>query len=368
MRRFCAIFLIGFSVVFPEGADSEFQRFGLVPVAGYAEETGWQFGAMGMIFFHPIGPRDPGSQLDVMAMATTRGQKRIVLDPTMAFWKGRLRAELELQRLIWPAYYWGGGNSPTDSSLRYDMDTWRAELDLQMNLSWLQFGPAWLRERVAPGVLLDLESNRTSFSEPDSLSLATHATDFPTKPDHQAGWRSGLGWSLQWDSRDHDNWPRSGMLVRAQQLFYAKVIGSSWNFSDLQGDFRLFLPTPLQGAWGMAAFWEGVQGTVPFDRLPAPDGTYHLRGLEKGRFRDRQQLVLQGEWRVPLFWRFSAAAFAEAGKVGPWFSRLMSNDLHTAFGAGGRFTLNQHRKLNVRGDLAWVDGGIGMSVYYREAF
>ena len=68
--------------------DSAFQRFGGVPVLAYTGETGWQLGALGMLFLRPIGPDDPGSQVDVAAVWTTESQYRFVLNPTLAFREG----------------------------------------------------------------------------------------------------------------------------------------------------------------------------------------------------------------------------------------------------------------------------------------
>lgn len=349
--------------------DTSFQRFGGVPVIAFSEETGWQLGALGMVFFRSIGPRDPGSQTDVAAIWTTKNQKRFVLNPTIALMKGDARLDIEFQYKDWPGYYWAGGNTPSDSALPYDMNMYWVQGNILFSLIELSSLPTPVRNHLELGVELDYEKNSAQFRSPDSASLANHPEAFPASaPSNVGGMRGGLGWSMQWDERDHDNWPRNGVMIWARQLFFNKAIGSDWNFIDTKLDVRGFLPTPLEGAWCMAGYWEGVKGDAPFDRMAMPDGTYHLRGLEKGRLRDRQQMIYQGEWRVPLFWRFSAAAFGEAGKVGPYFGKLWENNYHYAFGVGGRFTMNTQRKLNIRGDLAWVDGGIGMTIYYREAF
>lgn len=339
--------------------DSAFQRFGGVPVLAYTGETGWQLGALGMLFLRPVGPDDPGSQVDVAAIWTTERQYRFVLNPTLAFREGAIRWESEYQFKHWPGKYWEGGNEPTDSALAYDMDLW-----------WMNGSVLWLAGgRTRVGVEYDLERNDATFHEPDSADLAAHPDAYPRSvPENVGGDRVGLGWSLEWDGRDHDNWPRHGAYARFRQVRYDGIWGSDWNFTDNSLDLRGFVPTPLGGAGAFGVWWEGVWGEVPFDRLAIPDGTYRMRGMKKGRLSDRQQLVLQGEWRVPLFWRFGAAVFAEAGKVGEDAGALLEGEFRHVFGMGGRFTLNRSRRLNVRGDLSWVDDGIGMTVYYKEAF
>ncbi len=352
-------------------ADTNFQRFGGVPVVAFSEETGLQYGFLGLVFFRSIGPKDPGSQLDVAAIGTTEHQQRFVFSPTVALLNGDARLELELQYKNWPGKYWSGGNSPSDSALSYDMSMWLAEGNLVYDLDGVSFLSKALQKNLKVGLEFAYENNTTKFLLPDSASYANDPASFPVAPPpvaRQGGLRNGLGWALQWDARDHDNWPRSGTFAWVRQVFFNKAIGSDHDFINTKVDLRGFVPTPLEGAFGMAAYFEGLMGKAPFDRLAMPDGTYRLRGLEKGRLRDRQQVVLQGEWRVPLFWRFQAAAFGEAGKVGPYFAQLMRNDFHYAAGVGGRFALNTKRRVNVRGDLSWVDGGIGMTIYFKEAF
>lgn len=329
--------------------DTSFQRFGGVPALAYTEETGWQIGALGLVFFRPTGPRDPGSQLDVAVIYTTRNQKRFVISPEINFLGGALKWEPTLQYKDWPGSYWLGGNEPENSAYSYDMTLWQFSGELTASPEVIP--------SLSLGLEYDLEKNETDF-EDSVLNTGVR----------RGGDRLGLGWILGWDTRDHDNWPQRGFFLEGRQLIFREEWGSDHNFQVMKLDARTYFPTPLAGAWGMAAYWEGVRGEVPFDRMAMPDGVYRLRGLEKGRLQDKQQLVFQGEWRVPLAWRFSAAAFAEAGKVGPYASELMRNDFHYAFGAGGRIALNPKRKVNVRADLAWVDGGIGMTVYYKEAF
>jgi len=371
MKRPLLLLILGFlGLAFSEEVpDTNFQRFGGVPAVAYAEETGWQLGALGLVFFRPTGPRDPGSQLDIAAIFTTKNQKRFVFSPDIALWGGLVFYESSWQYFDWPGKYWSGGNTPTDSALTYNMHMWMASGNFKIPLQPLAELPQVLRDHVEGGLEYDLENNHAHMNIPDSAKIAADPQSYPQSgPTRMGGNRVGLGYGLIWDSRDHDNWPRSGSFAWFRQRIYRKEIGSAWNFYDTRIDLRKFVPTPLKGAWCMSSFWESLGGDVPFDRLAMPDGTYHMRGLEKGRLRDQQQWVLQGEWRVPLFWRFSAASFAEAGKVGPYFSELMRNDFHYAYGIGGRMALNPKRKVNIRGDLSWVDGGIGMTIYFKEAF
>lgn len=145
-------------------------------------------------------------------------------------------------------------------------------------------------------------------------------------------------------------------------------MGGDWRFSDTKLDLRTYLPAPMGGTWAFASFWEALEGTVPFDRLAAPDGTMRMRGLERGRLRDRQQWDLQGEARFPLARRFAVVGFVDAAKVGSDPDELWEEDFHCALGLGGRYSLNPDRGVNLRVDLAWVDNGVGATISFKEAF
>lgn len=329
---------------------TQFQRFSGIPVLAYSAETGAQFGAMGMLYLKPFSANDPGGQIDLALIGTTNKQKRAVF--TTQYWanNGNWRLEHELEYRDWPASYWQGGNSPLDSVQNYRMNSLCFYTEALRKVNIWRFG-----------ALTDLEFNKTRFNE---SSLET--------PTNKGGKRMGVGYIAQIDTRNNENWPEKGVLIGYQQTLFLKALGGDWNYSAQKLDLRAFLSGPTlffdKSAFAFASLWEGVLGRAPFDRLSTPNGTHHLRGLEKGRLSDRQFWVLQSEWRVPLFWRFSGVSFVEAGKVGPHFGELLQNPFHYAFGVGGRLALNQSRKVHVRGDLTWVDKGIGLTVYYKEAF
>src|SRR5262245_51420379 len=76
---------------------------------------------------------------------------------------------------------------------------------------------------------------------------------------------------------------------------------------------------------------------VPFYLLPSLGGGNSLRGFSSWRFRGRNSLLLQGEWRIIANRGFETAFFYDAGKVADRASDLDFNDLITDYGFGARF-------------------------------
>jgi len=83
--------------------------------------------------------------------------------------------------------------------------------------------------------------------------------------------------------------------------------------------------------------WGKSDQEVPFYLLPSLGGHSSLRGYPSWRFRGRNSLLLQGEWRFIANRGFETAVFYDAGKVAERTSDLDLKDLHTDYGFGARF-------------------------------
>jgi surface antigen Omp85-like protein len=76
---------------------------------------------------------------------------------------------------------------------------------------------------------------------------------------------------------------------------------------------------------------------IPFFMLPALGGGSNLRGYSSWRFRDRNSLLLQAEWRIMANRFLDTAVFYDAGKVSSHTSDLDLKHLKSDFGFGVRF-------------------------------
>ena len=76
---------------------------------------------------------------------------------------------------------------------------------------------------------------------------------------------------------------------------------------------------------------------VPFFMLPALGGGSTLRGFASWRFRDRNSMLLQGEWRVLANRFLDMAVFYDAGKVMDVPKDISWTGLKSDYGLGFRF-------------------------------
>ena len=75
----------------------------------------------------------------------------------------------------------------------------------------------------------------------------------------------------------------------------------------------------------------------PFYLLPTLGGSRSLRGYEDYRFRDRNLLLLNAEYRWRVFGALDGAIFYDGGKVEPRFRDLDITHLKSSYGLGFRF-------------------------------
>lgn len=338
-----------------EPADSvHFQRFAALPVLGYAEETKLKYGAMLLFFTKPNAPGENATSFDFAVMGTTKGQLEVDVSPDLYLLNGLIHSDISFVYWNWRAKYYGVGNSPDDDIYtRYDMDLFKLSVPVDVSIF-----PTRLANALRMGPYFYFEKNTASFSHGDVSS-----------PERTGGIRSGIGYQLTLDLRDNVNWPINGIFGQIRQVFYSKAFGGDYNFFMQSFDLRTYSYLFWGTSVALGAIYEVEKGDAPFDMLPTLDGIKRFRGVERGKFLDKQSISTQVEFRKHLFWRLAGTIFFEAGKVGPYFSQLARNRWHYAPGFGGRLLLNKAEKTYVRGDLSLVDGkNLGMTIYIREAF
>ena len=96
-----------------------------------------------------------------------------------------------------------------------------------------------------------------------------------------------------------------------------------------------------------------------------------MRGYYTGRFRDRNFVAAQAEYRwlpFPFSKRFGGVLFASAGTVSPNTSMLAREQWHPAIGAGLRFMVFPKKDIFIRADFALTPEGNGLYIYTGEAF
>lgn len=328
-------------------------RTTILPFAAYSAETSLQMGGL-VVFIKPGEKEQRSSAFDIAAFYTLNQQSRLILSPN--FWFG---PHWNLQGGItwedWPAHFYGIG----PGSLETDQSTYETKgVTLEMTLT------RWWNQRFFAGIKEQWDYRRL---HTDSTFWLIPGTT-PDSKVFQSGGALQLGPVLGIDTRDNENWPTRGYLAELRLLGAHKSMPGNYSFTNTQLHLSGFFSLWKDLIWAGKAGGEFLSGTAPFYLLPSPDGVKEIRGIEKGRFRDQHFIWGQSEFRLPLFWRFSGTLFQEIGQVAPALSEFGHSEIVYSIGAGLRMALDAKEKLHGRGDLSWTDGGLGLTIYLREAF
>ena len=104
--------------------------------------------------------------------------------------------------------------------------------------------------------------------------------------------------------------------------------------------------------------WLKGDQEIPYFMLPSLGGGSNLRGYSSWRFRDRNSLLLQGEWRIMVNRYLDTVFFADAGKVERLTADLNLDGLKHDFGFGARFHTPLVTPLRI--DLAKSPEGLAL--------
>ena len=147
------------------------------------------------------------------------------------------------------------------------------------------------------------------------------------------------------DTRNYPSRPTSGGDYRFTFTTFTDRDSGRYSFRRIEGEASRFIPI-LHENWVIALRGRVVSsdtadgGVVPFYLLPTLGGSRSLRGYADYRFRDRNLLLLNAEYRWRVFGALDGALFYDAGKVAPRFEDLTLTQLKSSYGLGFRFHSN----------------------------
>lgn len=332
----------------PAEAKEEESEDGLdwVPIVAFLPETGFLLGGYGVYHFRFAGQpaSEPASTVPLLVAVTSKKELGVELSPEFflpgkAYW---LTGDFT-GRLVPDNSFFGLGNDTRTA----DEETYRA-LAFGADTEWrrLVVGGLYL------GVLQTLQWRAVEKVDPDGLLAMIDP------PGIGGGWTSGLGPQLAYDTRDNTHAPRRGSFAVLSLPIFGPSTGSEWAFTRITLDVRHFLSLSGPHVLAFHLLFDAVLGTAPFDRLPEIASSNAMRGYLRGRFRDRQALSFEVEYRFPIFWRFGGVVFAGVGQVASSATDMRIERFHVAGGVGIRFTLVPEERLNLRLDVAAAPDGV----------
>jgi outer membrane protein assembly factor BamA len=323
-----------------------------LPILFYTPETGFAGGAA-VLYLYRNSQSDRASSLTADIIYTRKKQFVSELSGDQYFQAGRYRLVTYFSWQKYPNKFFGiGNNTPDSSEEAYTPKTLYLRAALYRNLS----------SHVNVGPMVSYASVSSNETEPGGLLADGHIAG------SQGGRSVGLGFVANWDSRDNTFAAQSGSFCQITTVLYRHAFGSDFSYDDIQVDARTFFGTFAGHVVAVQSAGEFINGSAPFQRLAKFGGSNLMRGYLEGRFRDKNAVLVQAEYRVPVWWRFGLVGFAGAAEVADRITRFALNGLWFAGGIGFRFAFNPEERINLRCDYGVGSNSSGVYINITEAF
>ncbi|MEJ2603757.1 MAG: BamA/TamA family outer membrane protein [Gammaproteobacteria bacterium] len=172
---------------------------------------------------------------------------------------------------------------------------------------------------------------------------------------------------LQYDTRDHQQFPRSGWLVDGKVFLHREGLGSDFDAESYMLTANHYRPVRERDVLALRLYTRTTSGDVPFFLLSTFGGRKDLRGYVGGQYRDSAMYALQAEYRWQFRDRWIATGFAGFGEVAEDLGDF-GDELLPAAGVGIRYVISEKHKVSLSADVA--TGREGTEFYFGvgEAF
>jgi outer membrane protein assembly factor BamA len=175
----------------------------------------------------------------------------------------------------------------------------------------------------------------------------------------------------KYDYRDHPMNPRSGGLYKVEGGYYYDNDLEAYSHRRWRMEAQQYFPffnerrvIAVRGKLEMTDANSDQQ--IPFYLLPTVGGSEDLRGYQEFRFRDKDSLVFNLEYRWEAFSGLDMAVFGDAGNVFPTAGDIKLNKLKTSYGFGFRF--NTEAAVFWRIDIGFSPEGVRPFVKFSHVF
>lgn len=188
---------------------------------------------------------------------------------------------------------------------------------------------------------------------------------------------TGIGFIIEYDSRDFVQNAYKGRYFSAGITFFSKYLGGNTKYRVFEFDYRQYKSIKRKRrtlAWQLESSFN-FGGEIPWSNMSMLGGPYNMRGYTLGRFRDKNSVSLTGEYRH-MFKRktvnkkgnynsrFGYVVWLGAGTVMSSFE-IHKNWLPNA-GVGMRVEIQP--RMNLRVDYGVGRGETGFYITFSEAF
>jgi outer membrane protein assembly factor BamA len=230
----------------------------------------------------------------------------------------------------------------------------------------------WIRKRVKAGVhagWLDTTVGEGRSKRYRTVGEVFDPTNIPAFHVQPTYLRSGV--FVDADYRDEPGNPRDGGRYMAKVSSFKDQTVGRYDFIQYDIEAQQYIPffnqrrvIGVRARTTLTQIGGGQQ--IPFYMLPTLGGSEDLRGFADYRFRDRNTVVVNAEYRWEAFSGLDVAIFADAGQVASKARNFRIADMNTAAGFG--FRVNTAKKVFYRVDVGFSREGARVHMKFSNVF
>jgi hypothetical protein len=343
--------------VLSESGDPSAPKLINYPTVAYAPETSWELGVSSLYVYS--ANRDLSnrlSEIKAFTFYTLENQYGFWLDHALYtdenkwFFYGRARYQ------SFPLFYYGiGRETPSEHIALIDGEyTLFRERLLRETLPSLYFGLELDYQGLNRVHYIDTE---TDFELPEVGAMGSN--------------NLGIGLGLLYNNIHNAMNPREGLYSEWAFMNYNTAAGSDYNMTTYVIDNRIYRPVKENTVFAAQVYGQFTSGNAPFNMLALMGGESLMRGYYLGRYRDKNLVAGQVEYRILPFEfskRWGASMFLAAGQVyGDEYGFNWDQFLPTG-GAGIRYLIFPEKDIYTRIDISFTEEGRGVYFFIGEAF
>ena len=334
-----------------------------LPTVGYSLQTNFAIIGFANASFYTVDvPEERASTVLTSVAYTSYGQVIFPINANIWTKNNDFNIVTDWRYMYYPSYTYGlgGYTKPSDGYM--------------IDYSYLRLHQTILKS-VADNTYLGLGYDLDYYWNIHEEDLPPgKVTDFQKYGLTKTSVSSGISVNALYDNRRNTINPDNGLYASIAYRPHYTFMGSDANWASIQADFRKYIKLP--GHRNIIAIWNYYWftfGHTPYLALPSTGWDAFVntgRGYIQGRFRSKNMLYLEAEYRVDITRNglFGAAVFANAQS----FSEQQSNKFEViapGAGAGIRVKLNKHSGTNLAIDYAFgLNNSRGFFVNLGEVF
>ncbi|MBC8423656.1 BamA/TamA family outer membrane protein [bacterium] len=339
--------------LFPSGVAGAGSSLIPFPFIFYTPETELAGGGTVLVYLRGDDKDERPSVISPIFIYTAKKQTLLYLNGEIYLDEERWRLDVSLGYTRFPDTFWGVGNDAPDDA--------EEDFTPKRKLASLE-----LRRRVASALYVGgrFEYARRTMLESEAGGLL----DTAAIPGARDGSVVTTGLSVTHDDRDSTTFPREGGFQDLELSVSGGALGGDYDYRALSLNLSHYHALSETSVLASRFVAEARSDEPPFDLLGQLGGDTLLRGYYAGRYRDRNLLAAQLEWRGHLWRRLGGVLFAGAGEVSRDPGGFTLDGIHASGGFGLRFLLNKEEGLNLRMDWGFGAGSSGFYMSLGEAF